>query len=514
MDFKALVYSRHDAVSQIRTDKSEFQKFMAAIKVSDVTTLCQIGVAHPGMLQCCNKWGKTPLAIAMKWTIAPEIVQTLLELGAKANDGGGNKTPLYLLMTFNYALNPKVARAKMNLLLAAGAKIQSHRESVLMGAVMMLEIVDEYHTRHDKSCRCLEPIDFLIQCGADPYFIDDSDSSLLHYVRCVNVADLLIKSYGLRTNFRNSLGETPMHRLTNCVAPEAYIIDCLDLFFSHGGDVEILDNCGNSLLHRACCNDIPEVVTYIMTQIKDINGRNLFGRSPLHMSVTWINMGLQTGESEEYRPEILRILLDNGALVSSDVYGISPFHLACMNKDEKCASLLLEKDSILVKATDRYGSTALMYHICSKVFDADFLKYLLDYGCDVNAQDTFGSTALHYAVYQKNVIAYQLLLKYEANFRLTDQEGRTPLELAERLERQEFMLTGRQYEEPAALMVRESLPNEGDLGERVRDFISHSRRIEVKNNRHPIKKKFRNYSRTSRKYLPFCRPQFLKETSD
>ena len=222
------------------------------------------------------------------------------------------------------------------------------------------------------------------------------------------------------------------------------------------------------------------------------------------MSVTRIDEGLQTGDPEEYRPEILRILLDNGALISSDLYGMTPFHLACMNKDEECASLLLEKDSTLVKATDRYGLTALMYHICSKVFDANFLKYLLEYGCDIDAQDAFGSTALHYAVFQKNVIAYQVLQQYGANVLLTDREGRTPLELADNLERQEFLLTGRVLEEPSAVTINGMLANEGDTRERVRDFISQSRRIEAKKSFNPIKRESSELRLNLEKVLASC----------
>ena len=56
-------------------------------------------------------------------------------------------------------------------------------------------------------------------------------------------------------------------------------------------------------------------------------------------------------------------------------------------------------------------------------FSIKTLKYLIDHGCDVNAQEENGRTALHYALDLENKEMIKSLIELGADVNIKDNEG-------------------------------------------------------------------------------------------
>ena len=66
-----------------------------------------------------------------------------------------------------------------------------------------------------------------------------------------------------------------------------YVID----YFEAGGDINILDNKNETLLHKASRNEFYEMVDLLIKLGLDVNAVNKYGDSPLHIAVQFKNEG-------------------------------------------------------------------------------------------------------------------------------------------------------------------------------------------------------------------------------
>ncbi|KAL8907453.1 MAG: hypothetical protein Q9207_001423 [Kuettlingeria erythrocarpa] len=110
-----------------------------------------------------------------------------------------------------------------------------------------------------------------------------------------------------------------------------------------------------------------------------------------------------------------------------------PVHLAVRRRDALAVGMLIKKGS---RVNDPNGAGATPLRMAAsnckgKIGDSDFelLRYLLENGANVNetgGED--GNTALHLAAVQGCMQAVRLLLSHEADVRVRDKKGKTPLE--------------------------------------------------------------------------------------
>lgn len=78
-----------------------------------------------------------------------------------------------------------------------------------------------------------------------------------------------------------------------------------------------------------------------------------------------------------------------------------------------------------------FPESILMYCIRNVRYNLiEYVKLLLKYGANVNYTSN-GGTALHYAVANNNIEAVQLILEYNPDTRLIDEDGETARDLAE-----------------------------------------------------------------------------------
>lgn len=112
-----------------------------------------------------------------------------------------------------------------------------------------------------------------------------------------------------------------------------------------------------------------------------------------------------------------------------------PIHLAVRRRDALAVGMLIHKGS-RVNEPNGAGTTPLRIAASSckgKIADDDFelLRYLLESGANVNeTSGEDGSTALHLAALQGCMQAVRLLLSHNADPKIKDKQGRTPLEAA------------------------------------------------------------------------------------
>lgn len=166
---------------------------------------------------------------------------------------------------------------------------------------------------------------------------------------------------------------------------ESYL-EKLKQYLDEGGDPNILDEEGESLLHWAVENGLLIAASLLIHAGANVNVKDEHGVSPLMLAFHW-NL------EEEY--ELEELLIKKGADINAkDAYGNSVLYWA------------VENDHLI-------GS-----------------KILLDLGADINASNESGATALHLAVEHEELDIIELLMLYKANPHQKDDYGRTPLDLA------------------------------------------------------------------------------------
>jgi len=111
-----------------------------------------------------------------------------------------------------------------------------------------------------------------------------------------------------------------------------------------------------------------EMTQLLIENGADVNARNVYGSTPLHLVSTI---------------EIAKLLIKNGADINADNHGYTPLHTIL---SVEVGQLLIDNGAD-VNAIARYGRTPL--HIIRNV---KITKLLIKNGADINATDDFGQT--------------------------------------------------------------------------------------------------------------------------
>jgi len=115
-------------------------------------------------------------------------------------------------------------------------------------------------------------------------------------------------------------------------------------------------------LHNAIHANNPELLEKLLEKsVEDIDKRDYYGFTPLHLSVYPSKKGAEFGVREPKRIECCSLLIAYGAnLELKEQFGATPLILACLSHypaREACEMLLGAKASVL--STDMYGQTAV-----------------------------------------------------------------------------------------------------------------------------------------------------------
>ncbi len=279
---------------------------------------------------------------------------------------------------------------------------------------------------------------FLLQAGADVNAKHaEGGSTPLHYAVLTNhpdVVEVLLDHHSdVKAPYKSR--QTALH----LAAARGYG-RIATLLIAHGAEVNARDDNGATPLSEAAWTGETEMVKLLLAKgahASEINPQT--GMTALHAAA-----------SRGYR-EVAAALVDAGARADvRDKNGATPLYLALQFQRMDVIDLFVRGKSIDVKTVLRdevlrgqtnivkllidfmppLGSTTLLHDAALKGH-LDILELLLAHGADVDSRNAQGATALHDAALAGQKNAADALLKHGANINAHDSEsGATPLHLA------------------------------------------------------------------------------------
>ncbi|CAM0874139.1 unnamed protein product [Alopecurus aequalis] len=211
--------------------------------------------------------------------------------------------------------------------------------------------------------------------------MDGSGMRLIHYAALggsLPVCRYLLEDLRLDVDVRGALGETAI-----AAAIGRGNVELVRLFLDQGADTEKLDSNGCTLLHFASKQGNPEIVKLLISKGAHVNALNL-GGTALHAAAS------------DGRDDIVKILLDHGAdhTIALSATDYTALVLATASGSVKCVKLLLEAGADV----DGIGKeTPLM--IAATEGSTDILKCLVLAGADANVTDNYGRTPIEIAAH-------------------------------------------------------------------------------------------------------------------
>ncbi len=282
-------------------------------------------------------------------------------------------------------------------------------------------------------------------------------------------------------------------------------------YLKGGGDPNLQNETGSSLLHEAVYAGSIEMIRMLLRFGAQVNTVDAFGNTPMHVASIYgrqdaaywlLQYGAQIDATTEHRPwtplmlalnenhrEMAQWLINQGAdldfldpqqgwtpflvaceqgmidfsldlirrgarvdvrLTAGDARGKSAIHLASYYGEVEIIRALVEEGVDINQIPEGGGLGPL--HWCVYNHHRELFDYLLDLGADVNIRATglyYSRTPLHFAVSGGREYMIQRLLDANADPMAKDQEGRTPFDIA--LDR--FEETGLAVHQKAVLLL-------------------------------------------------------------
>ena len=169
----------------------------------------------------------------------------------------------------------------------------------------------------------------------------------------------------------------------------------ISLYLENGGDINVADNEGNTLLMKSVYLGYYDLADYILLNNADISLTNNNGENALILSADY--------------PYIINLILNNNIdnLDSADNKGKTALFHACEVGNLNSVRILIKNGSDINKR-DIFGKTILMYAVESE--NLELIKYLIeDIEVDINEKDDWGQNAIFFAT--KINIARYLIYK-------------------------------------------------------------------------------------------------------
>jgi len=285
----------------------------------------------------------------------------------------------------------------------------------------------------------------LLQSGMDVNQVDDGGKSPLYLAANPKVAGLLL-DHGANIDMKDQIDQTPLYlavaeekndlvefllsRKANpniATAGDMYSplhlaackgnLDLIEILIRYNANLYAVDDAEDFPLHSALRCEHSEAAKFLFQSMT--REHPFFFGTPLLEALQW------------HHHEVVPCLLSHGADVNAaDNRQWTPFLVAVAGGHKQMALFLLGKgarsDSL------HYDWTAL--HLASHHGHLDLVKVLIDRGADVNANPGPRSgTPLHRAAVRNWVDVIKLLLEHGADPQIKDNEGKTPMDLARRM---------------------------------------------------------------------------------
>ncbi|CAJ1099281.1 E3 ubiquitin-protein ligase MIB2-like isoform X1 [Octopus vulgaris] len=229
-----------------------------------------------------------------------------------------------------------------------------------------------------------------------------------------------------------------------------YNLEVVELLLSRGSDINGKDYYGSTPLHLAAANDRRDGVAFLLKQTDvEVNPRDEDGRTPLHVACWRGNL------------HTVELLLGHNGIDANvvDNNGDTPLHVAVRGQRYNIVSKMLSKDSVQLDIKNHQKVTPLQLAV--SIGHLEMVHQLIAKGADVNVVNNEGNNCLHLAVKSRRrfhseveplsildkfckdlklgneercsgVVVACYLAHHGANFYCKNKIGRTPLDLIEK----------------------------------------------------------------------------------
>jgi len=189
-------------------------------------------------------------------------------------------------------------------------------------------------------------------------------------------------------------------------------LDFVQLFLEHGANPNIMDECHNTVVHRAAQKGSENLVELLLSHRGNSELGDADGKTPFHYACARAD------------PGVVRVFLKHGASLSAaDGPGRTGLHYASWGWNEEAVRLLLDHGGDIEVRTRR-NETPLQ--LAAQRGGPRVVECLLKHGANITSQNMFGRTALHFAAVRGNKEVLELLLGHGADPRVKDFKGKTP----------------------------------------------------------------------------------------
>lgn len=184
----------------------------------------------------------------------------------------------------------------------------------------------------------------------------------------------------------------------------------------------IADEDGRTVFHWACLMNNPELIKFLVKQLKDVDIDDLVdesGWTPLHIAASLGNVTVFTTLMEmDPQPDV------NLATATT---GITPLHLAVSKNHVELVQLLVNEFKAQVLAKDKRGTTALLR--AASIGSLQILTILAKKS-NLNAKDKNGWTAMHHALAEGHGDFAVKLVELGADPSIVNDEGLEPYQVS------------------------------------------------------------------------------------
>lgn len=328
------------------------------------------------------------------------IVEDLLKCVAYAWKRNEGFTPLHsavknkqyelakLLINYGADLNAKNKMGRTPIFYAIKNADLRVTRLLLMNRANVKENPDLLHIAVQK--KCLQIIEVLLQYDADVNACDDDGRTALYY-----------------TTFCNSSAKDDSH----------IQVQIAELLLRSGANLDIKTEIGKSTLSAVIKYGHAKVAEAFLKYAPNVNFEEGKDIPLLHLSV------------ERGDKEICLMLLRKGAHINAkQKNGKTALHIATGCGDEQLVDLLLERGA-KVNCKTEYDKSTPLHSAAYSYNGARLIESLLKFDAYVDSTNVYGETALHVACKEENMEIVQALLEEGPNVNITDNAGKTCLEV-------------------------------------------------------------------------------------
>jgi cytohesin len=306
-----------------------------------------------------------------------------------------------------------------------------------------------------------EIVETLVAKGANINAKNNNGDTPLHFALGGNkeVIEVLVAK-GADVNAKNNDGVTPLYKAI--VSRNQAVIEVL--LAAEALSVNATDDIGNTPLHYAALVGSKIAIEKLVAKEANVNVKNNDGNTPLHLAAAIRGKGNKVAATAA--------LIAKGADINAtDKNGNTPLSIAMQEGNQAVIEMLLAAENINVNFKDGSGDTLL--HSALKRGNEEAFKGLIAKGADVNgpdkdgktpllvaieedkqsfisillqagninvdAKDSLGNTLLHSALKRGNEEAFKGLIAKGADVNGPDKDGKTPLLVAIKEDKQSFI---------------------------------------------------------------------------